>query len=256
MIIKGAFLDILEVCDRVQYADGNVESIEKVKVTITGLYERESAKGFRVLGLAYKAITDGKDITREEETAMIFLGIITLYDPLKKEIADTIRHLKDRGVALKIITGDNQLVAASLMKQMGYENPVLLTGSNLSQMSNEALLNRVPLTDVFAAVEPKQKERIVAILKKAGHVVGFWGDGINDAAALHAADVGISVDSAVEVAKEAADIILMDHDLNVLISGIKEGRYTFANTMKYIFMATSANFGNMFSMAGASNILK
>ena len=254
-ITKGALEEILHICDRVQTADGKIDSIGTATEKISALYQQESAKGLRVLGIAYKDITDGSDFTREQESAMIFLGIITLFDPPKKEIFNTINNLKSLGVSLKIITGDNQLVAASLVKQIGYTNPVLLTGDDLRKMSNGALLHRIPLTDVFAEVEPNQKERIIAMLKKAGHVVGFLGDGINDAAALHAADVGISVDTAVDVAKEAADIILMDRDLNVLTSGIKEGRYTFANTMKYIFMATSANFGNMFSMAGASLFL-
>jgi Mg2+-importing ATPase len=156
---------------------------------------------------------------------------------------------------LKIITGDNRLLAANVSQQVELLNPHILTGGDLHQMSDEALLKRVNDVDVFAEVEPNHKERVILALKKAGHVVGYMGDGINDASALHTADVGISVDSAVDVAKEAADIVLLEKDLNVLVQGVREGRTTFANTLKYVFMASSANFGNMFSMAGASLFL-
>ena len=170
-------------------------------------------------------------------------------------MADILINLEKLGVKLKIITGDNALVAKSLALQVGIKDPKILTGAELQKMSNSALIHQAPLTHIFAEVEPNQKERIIIILQKAGNVVGFMGDGINDAPALHTADVGISVDTAVDVAKEAADIVLLSQDLGVLANGIIEGRKTFTNTMKYIFMATSANFGNMFSMAGASLFL-
>jgi Mg2+-importing ATPase len=163
--------------------------------------------------------------------------------------------LKNLGVTLKIITGDNHLVAANVSQQMGLSNTKVLTGANLRDLSDGALLRRVVDVDVFAEIEPNQKERIILALKKAGNVVGYMGDGINDASALHAADVGISVESAVDIAKEAADIVLLEKDLGVLVHGVREGRTTFANTLKYVFMATSANFGNMFSMAGISLFL-
>ncbi|MDP3182996.1 MAG: HAD-IC family P-type ATPase, partial [Desulfobaccales bacterium] len=194
-------------------------------------------------------------ITKDQETDLTFLGFLVVYDPPKPGIIETIRQLKHLGVSLKIITGDNSLVAANVGRQVGLAKPRLLTGPQLRQMSNEALIKRVTETQVFAEVEPNQKERIINALRKAGHVVGFMGDGINDASALHAADVSISVDSAVDVAKEAADIVLLEKDLGVLTKGVREGRMTFANTLKYVFMATSANFGNMFSMAGASLFL-
>ena len=168
----------------------------------------------------------------------------------KPNIVETIASLKDLGVSLKIITGDNRLVAANVSQQMGLSKTKILTGPDLRQMSDAALLRQVGDVDVFAEIEPNQKERIILALRKAGNVVGYMGDGINDASALHAADVGISVDSAVDVAKEAADIVLLEKDLGVLVQGVREGRTTFANTLKYVFMATSANFGNMFSMAG------
>ena len=173
----------------------------------------------------------------------------------KPNIIETIASLKNLGVALKIITGDNHLVAANVSQQMGLSNTKILTGPDLRQLSDGALLRRVVDVDVFAEIEPNQKERIILALKKAGNVVGYMGDGINDASALHAADVGISVESAVDVAKEAADIVLLEKDLGVLVQGVREGRTTFANTLKYVFMATSANFGNMFSMAGVSLFL-
>ncbi len=186
---------------------------------------------------------------------MTFSGFLVLFDPPKPNIIETITSLKNLGVALKIITGDNHLVAANVSQQMGLSNTKILTGSDLSQLSDAALLKRVADVDVFAEIEPNQKERIILALRKAGNVVGYMGDGINDASALHAADVGISVESAVDVAKDAADIVLLEKDLGVLVQGVREGRTTFANTLKYVFMATSANFGNMFSMAGVSLVL-
>ena len=186
---------------------------------------------------------------------MTFLGYLTLFDPPKTGIADTLKALEQLGVTAKMITGDSKAVAMSIIQQIGLPEPRALTGSELEKLSDEALMHRVQQTNVFAEVEPNQKERIIIALKKAGNIVGYLGDGINDASALHAADVGISVESAVDVAKEAADIVLMEKNLDVLVEGVKEGRVTFANTLKYVFMATSANFGNMFSMAGISLFL-
>jgi Mg2+-importing ATPase len=186
---------------------------------------------------------------------MTFLGFLVLFDPPKPNIIDVIGQLKHLGVSLKVITGDNQLVAAHVSRQMGLSETRIITGPDLAQLSDNALLRHVLDVDVFAEIEPNQKERIIIALRKAGNVVGYLGDGINDASALHAADVGISVESAVDVAKEAADIVLLEKDLGVLVQGVREGRMTFANTLKYVFMATSANFGNMFSMAGVSLLL-
>ena len=194
-------------------------------------------------------------ISMNHETGMTFLGFLVLFDPPKADIVETIGLLKRLGVSLKVITGDNRLVAANLSQQIGLTNTQILTGPELRQMSDEALLRRVVDVDLLAEVEPNQKERIILALRKAGNVVGYMGDGINDASALHAADVSISVESAADVAKEAADIVLLEKDLSVLVQGVKAGRMTFANTLKYVFMATSANFGNMFSMAGASLFL-
>ncbi|HEY7536119.1 MAG TPA: HAD-IC family P-type ATPase, partial [Thermodesulfobacteriota bacterium] len=213
------------------------------------------SKGFRMLGIAYRDISPVSSITKDSEIDMTFLGFLIFYDPPKSGIAETISSLKQLGISLKIITGDNQIVASYVSQQVELASSQMLAGHDLRQMSNESLIKRVNKVNVFAEVEPNQKERIILSLKKAGNVVGYMGDGINDASALHAADVGISVDSAVDVAKEAADIVLLEKDLGVLVEGVREGRTTFANTLKYVFMATSANFGNMFSMAGASLFL-
>jgi P-type Mg2+ transporter len=194
-------------------------------------------------------------IGKSHEANMTFSGFLVLFDPPKPNLLETITRLKNLGVALKIITGDNRLVAANISRQIGLTNTNILTGTEIHQLSDGALLQRMGNVDIFAEIEPNQKERIIIALQKAGNVVGYMGDGINDASAIHAADVGISVDSAVDVAKDAADIVLLEKDLGVLVQGVIEGRTTFANTLKYVFMATSANFGNMFSMAGVSLFL-
>jgi Mg2+-importing ATPase len=186
---------------------------------------------------------------------MTFLGLLVLFDPVKPGIVQTLARLKNIGVSLKLVTGDSRLVAAHVGQAVGLSGEVILRGGELREMSDLALVQQAGGVDIFAEIEPNQKERIILALRKAGNVVGYMGDGINDASALHSADVGISVESAVDVAKEAADIVLLEKDLGVLVHGIQEGRKTFANTLKYIFMAASANFGNMFSMAGASLFL-
>jgi Mg2+-importing ATPase len=252
MITKGALSNILEVCSSVELEDGSVQTISSYQDKIQQEFTTFSNLGFRTLGLAYKKISSESSISKTDEKDMIFSGFLTLFDPPKANIVDTIANLKHLGVSLKIITGDNHLVAASLSKKMGLKNNKIVTGTELNQMSDSALITRVVSVDVFAEIEPNQKERIIIALRKAGNVVGYMGDGINDASALHAADVGISVDTAADVAKEAADIVLLEKDLGVLVEGVREGRMTFANTLKYVFMATSANFGNMFSMAGIS----
>jgi Mg2+-importing ATPase len=255
MVTKGALPNILAACSSAEIAEGRIVDIATVKEQVQQHFEEFSRKGLRTLGVAYKDIGSNTVITREQEADMTFLGFLILFDPPKPGIIETIRELKHLGVSLKIITGDNRLLAANVSQQVELLNPHILTGGDLHQMGDEALLKRVNEVDVFAEVEPNHKERIILALKKAGRVVGYMGDGINDASALHTADVSISVDSAVDVAKEAADIVLLEKDLSVLVQGVREGRRTFANTLKYVFMATSANFGNMFSMAGASLFL-
>jgi Mg2+-importing ATPase len=254
-ITKGALNAMIEVCDRAETINGQVIPMAGNREAINNEYTKLSAAGYRVLGVAYKNTDNEKDFNRDDESNMIFLGFITLFDPPKKDVHQTILDLHRLGVQLKLITGDNALVARSLAKQIGIDEPAILAGKQLNEMSDLALFHQAVHTDIFAEVEPNQKERIILSLKKSGNVVGFMGDGINDAPALHTADVGVSVDSAVDVAKDASDIILLSQGLDVLVKGIVAGRKTFTNTMKYIFIATSANFGNMFSMAGASLFL-
>ena len=255
MITKGALSNILSICTLAEIEEGKVVDIKEVSDSIEKEFEAFSGKGFRTLGVAYKRISEISTIEDEREEGMTFLGFLTLFDPLKENIVKTVGELKALGVSLKIITGDNKLIAANIVSQMGMQDVKILTGPEIHDISDRALVNQVGGVTVFAEVEPNEKERIIIALKKAGYVVGYMGDGINDASALHAADVSISVDSAVDVAKEAADIVLLEKDLEVLINGVRAGRITFANTLKYVFMATSANFGNMFSMAGASLFL-
>ena len=252
MLTKGALANILEVCTTAETKDGKIVDIESLKDTIQKHFEEFSNNGFRTLGIAFRNLSSDSLINKGDEKDMTFLGFLTLFDPPKENIIETIAKLKNLGVTLKIITGDNHLVAVSLSRKMGLSDTKIITGTEIQQMSDTALLSHVGSTDVFAEIEPNQKERIIIAMRKAGNVVGYMGDGINDASALHAADVGISVDTAADVAKEAADIVLLEKDLGVLIDGVREGRTTFANTLKYVFMATSANFGNMFSMAGVS----
>jgi len=252
MVTKGALTNILEVCSKVETKDGIIADIASLKDQIQKHFEEFSNQGCRTIGIAYKNLPSETPINKSEEKEMTFLGFLTLFDPPKPNITDTIDSLKKLGVSLKIITGDNNLVAASISKKMGLSDNKIITGPEIREMSDSALLRQVGAVDVFAEIEPNQKERIIIALRKAGNVVGYMGDGINDASALHAADVGISVDTAADVAKDAADIVLLEKDLSVLVEGVREGRTTFANTLKYVFMATSANFGNMFSMAGVS----
>jgi len=255
LITKGAFRSVLEVCSKALDSDGTIKSISDIRDHINQQYAETSRAGFRMLGIAYRDVASETVIRKDLEKDMIFLGFAVFHDPPKPGVDETIGELQKLGISLKVLSGDNPLVVATVAGQVGLSGSKILTGAELRQTSDEALRTQVNAIDVFADVEPNQKELIITALRKSGNVVGYMGDGINDASALHAADVGISVDSAVDVAKEAADIVLLEKDLNVLLQGVGEGRKTFANTLKYVFMATSANFGNMFSMAGASLIL-
>jgi Mg2+-importing ATPase len=255
LVTKGALSNVLDACHFVEDASGETRSLDPFRSQIQARYEALSREGYRCLGVAIRTLDGAQVLGKQDEAQMTFLGFVTLFDPLQEGIADALQELRGLGVSLKLITGDNALVAATISRQAGIPGPTLLTGTDLRTMSPEALVRRAPTVDVFAEVEPSQKEQVILALKRAGHVVGYMGDGINDASALHAADIGISVADAVDVAKEAAEIVLLEKDLRVLAHGVREGRVTFANTLKYIFMATSANFGNMFSMAGASLFL-
>ena len=242
LVTKGALSSVLAAC-----VAADDDSIRKVM-------DELGEQGKRIIGVAYKRVSVER-VSATAETGMTFAGALVFSDPPKAGIVDTIKQLNGLGVKLKIITGDNAVVARAVARQVGLESAKILTSSEMVSRGGLALARMVNDVDVFAEVEPAQKEQIILALKRAGNVVGYVGDGINDAPALHAADVGISVNNAVDVAKEAAQLVLMEHDLRVLVDGIKQGRMTFANTLKYIFLATSANFGNMFSMAGASLFL-
>jgi Mg2+-importing ATPase len=255
MVTKGALSNVLAVCSSAEMPDGHVVDIALVQEKINQQFRDLSSKGFRTLGLAYKDMGSQTSMKKDDEIGMTFLGFLVFFDPLKEGIVEVIKTLKESGVTLKVITGDSELVAASVAERMDFPNRSILSGSSIREMSDGALMKMVNSVDIFAEIEPNQKERIILALRKSGNVVGYMGDGINDASALHAADVGISVNSAVDVAKEVADIVLLEKDLRVLANGVLEGRKTFTNTLKYVFMATSANFGNMFSMAGASLFL-
>jgi Mg2+-importing ATPase len=251
MITKGAVDNILQIC--IDARDGEaVLPIDAVHDEVLRSFNEHSRAGMRVLAVAERRLSAHRLLTHQDEAGMTLLGLLVFEDPLKPSIGETVRRMSELGVRLKLLTGDNRFVSESVMKRIGVASPCILTGSEMRHLGDTALAQRVDAVDVFAEVEPDQKERILFALRRAGHVVGYMGDGINDAPALHAADVGISVDGAVDVAKEAADVVLLEHELDVLLQGVRDGRATFANTMKYIFITTSANFGNMASMAAVS----
>ncbi len=255
MITKGALTNILDICTKAEVNNKKIIKIEEIREKINQKFEDLNEQGFKVLGIAYKNLESSQTINRDSEKEMIFMGFVVLFDPLKPQINETLTQLSTLGVRIKIITGDNQFAASYIGKLLNLSFSNVISGSELRKINDEALMNIVNKVDIFAEIEPNQKERIILALKKNQYVVGYMGDGINDASALHSADLGISVEDAVDVAKEAADIVLLEKNLEVLSEGIREGRKTFANTLKYIFITTSANFGNMFSMAGASLFL-
>jgi P-type Mg2+ transporter len=255
MITKGALDDVLNVCDRYQVREQVLALDEAAKQTIAQKYHLWSEQGLRVLGIASKPVILQDGFGRDDEHTLIFCGFLLFFDPPKKDAAAIIANLERMGVQVKIITGDNRLVARHVAELVGIDSSSLMTGAELNTMLEDALCHRAETTSIFAEIAPNQKERLIRALQKNKHVVGYMGDGINDAPALYAADVGISVEDAVDVAKEAAGLVLTQPDLNVLRIGIEDGRKSFANSLKYILTTTSANFGNMLSMAGASIFL-
>jgi len=255
LITKGAVDSVFRACSNMESPEGRVVALDSGATAVSQQVCELNAQGFRTIGVAYRDMNRLERIDKSHEAEMVFLGIVVFAAPLKAGITETVAALRRHGVALKIVTGDHHLVASHVARKVELDDGGLLTGEELRHMTDDALVHRVTGVHVFAEVEPNQKNRIIQALKRAGNVVGYIGDGINDAPALHAADVGISVEGAVDVAKEASDIVLLEKDLAVLVDGVREGRTTFANTLKYVFMATSANFGNMFSMAGASLFL-
>ncbi|HET7087340.1 MAG TPA: magnesium-translocating P-type ATPase [Anaerolineae bacterium] len=254
-ITKGALDNVLAVCRHIRGGEGVLPLDAAESERIAQRFAQWSAQGFRVLGVAIKSLTPPSVYSRDDERDMIFVGFLLFFDPPKPDARLAIAALAKLGVRLKIITGDNRRVAVHVAEAVGMPVEGVLSGAELNVLRDEAVWHIVEHTDLFVDVDPNQKERIIRALKKMGHVVGYLGDGINDAPALHDADVGISVEGAVDVAREAADFVLLERGLDVLRRGIEEGRVTFANSLKYVFTTTSANFGNMFSMAGASLFL-
>ncbi|HEY3074183.1 MAG TPA: magnesium-translocating P-type ATPase, partial [Burkholderiales bacterium] len=245
IITKGAFASVLAAC-----------ALDEAARERLGAWQRSQAeRGYRVLALAMKRAAAKPRYAREDETGMTLVGFLLFLDPPKADAAAAVRALARLGVRVKMVTGDERHVAAHVAAAIGLDAGALLTGKQIAAMRDEALWHHAERTDVFAEVDPQQKERIVRALQRRGHAVGYLGDGINDAPALHAADVGISVDGAVDVARESADVVLLSRDLDVLRRGVEEGRRTFANTLKYIAITTSSTFGNMISMALATPLL-
>ena len=256
MVTKGDVEEMLSICNYAE-CDGEVKPLtltlgHQILETVNDLND----KGFRVLAIAQKSNPSPVDsFGVKDECDMVLMGYLAFLDPPKESTADAIEALKNHGVTTKILTGDNDKVTRTICKQVGLEVRNMLLGSDIEQMSDKELAKAAEITNVFAKLTPDQKSRVVSVLRDNGHTVGFMGDGINDAAAMKVADIGISVDTAVDVAKESADIILLEKDLMVLEEGIIEGRKTYANMIKYIKMTASSNFGNMFSVLAASALL-
>lgn len=251
LITKGAPESVLEACEQYEI-DGAIQPYDEgTRRQCEQLYQRLNTLGFRVLSVAYRKIDDKHTYKASDEQHLILVGFLTFADPPLSDAAEALQALSRDGVQVKILTGDNELVASHVCSRVGLPADTIIKGSELDHMSDTALAHVVERTHIFARVSPSQKNRIILALKNRHHVVGFLGDGINDAPSLHAADVGISVASAADVAKDAADIVLLERSLRVLHRGILEGRKAFGNVIKYLLMGTSSNFGNMFSMAGA-----
>jgi P-type Mg2+ transporter len=255
VVTKGALDNILAVCTQAELPTAEVVALGTMAPGIKSRYESLSSQGFRVLGVATRAAGSATRLAANDESDLVFCGFLTFLDPPKPGATSMLHELAASGISVRMITGDNRLVAAHVGGMVGLDPSAVLTGAEIDRLDDATLAARAGATAIFAEVEPLAKERIVRALRASGAVVGYLGDGINDAPALHAADVGISVDTAVDVAKEAASIVLLAKDLEVLLHGVRQGRRTFANTMKYVFTTTSANFGNMLSMAVAAAVL-
>ena len=254
LIIKGAPESVLKWCSAYE-SDGERRPLDsasdEARAKYVKMYRDLSAQGYRVLAVAYRSLPKQEVYRKTDEQDLVLLGFLTFADPPKADVAQVLQALKNDGVQVKIVTGDNELVTHHVCEQVGLASTRIVLGSELEQMTDPALAQVVEEVNVFARVSPAQKNRIILALKSRRHVVGYIGDGINDAPSLHAADVGISVSTGVDVAKDAAAIILLEQSLQVLHNGILEGRKAFGNVIKYLLMGTSSNFGNMFSMAGA-----
>lgn len=256
LVVKGAPEDLLARCTHYELDGAPRELDEEARARVRARFEALGAEGFRVLAVAWREEAPDMQVAHlGDEAELVFAGFAAFLDPPKESARPALQALIRAGVKVKVVTGDNERVALHVCRQLGLEVEGVLTGSEVGTLDDPALQIRAERTTLFARVAPGQKSRVIRALRQRGHVVGYLGDGINDAPSLHAADVGISVDSAVDVAREAADLLLLRHDLAVLYDGVFEGRRTFCNVMKYIRMGTSSNFGNMLSMAGASVLL-
>ena len=255
LLTKGAPENVFNVCDAYELGAQQHALDSEALAKFRSMYEELSRQGYRVLAVAYGATPERAAYGKRDECGMVLLGFLAFFDPPLPDAPEMLQALRADGVRVKILTGDNEIVAKHVCSQVGLDDSRVVLGAELDQMSDAALAQVAEHVTLFARVSPAQKNRIIHALKHRNHVVGFLGDGINDAPSLHAADVGISVAAAVDVARDAADIILLEHDLGILHRGIIEGRKAFSNVMKYLLMGTSSNFGNMFSMAGASLFL-
>jgi Mg2+-importing ATPase len=260
LVAKGAAEDMVRLCTHVEVnVEGRIEQQDMNDASIQAIRDRFHAlesDGLRVLGVAWREVPrDHAMAVVNDESALVLAGFAAFLDPPKESAAPALAKLQQAGVIIKVVTGDSDLVTRHVCAQLNIDVTGVLTGKEVAQLDDQALQRRVETANLFCRVNPGQKQRVILALKANGHVVGYMGDGINDAPSLHSADVGLSVDSAVDVAKAAADIIMLKQDLNVLHAGVLEGRRTFGNIMKYIMMGTSSNFGNMFSMAGAALFL-
>ena len=257
LIVKGAPEDLLRLSGRYEDAEGQEKALDAdtrrlFEATLNAL----SAEGFRALGIASHTVDGGhQTIASTDESDLVFSGFAVFLDPPKTSAGATIKAMGAAGISVKVLTGDNELVSRHVFAEIGVPVTGVLTGEALTHLSDEALIGQLSRVNLFCRVNPQQKLRILLALKRLGHVVGFMGDGINDAPALHAADVGISVDGAADVARAAADLILLEHDLSVVREAVVHGRSTVQNVSKYVLMGSSSNFGNMFSMAGAALFL-
>jgi Mg2+-importing ATPase len=255
LITKGEAESVFAICQTVNI-DGSPQPFdESQRAHAAETFKKLSADGYRVLGVAVQKVEKQDAYTPAAEHDMTLVGFAAFLDPPKEGIHSVLEALKQNGISVLIMTGDNQYVTQKVARDVGLEADRILTGSEVDTMDNPALAYQAENGAIFARMSPEQKDRVILALKARGHVVGYIGDGINDAPSLHTADVGISVMNGVDVAKDAAKIILLEKDLAVLNEGVNEGRRSFANIMKYIIMGTSSNFGNMFSMAGASLFL-
>ena len=258
LICKGAVEEVLGLCTRVEVKGEVIEVLPEHDARRRQLADDLNGQGFRVIALAYKQMpgaTDEPTYAIKDESDLILLGFLAFLDPPKDTATEALKRLHSLNVDVKILTGDNEIITAYICKEVGMPVEHLLLGSQIETMNETELADAASVTSVFARLAPAHKEHIIRALQSKGHVLGFMGDGINDAPALKAADVGISVDSAVDIAKESSDIILLENSLMVLEQGVLEGRRVFGNIIKYIKMAASSNFGNMFSVVGASAFL-